>query len=159
MPRIYRVTFEGVAVSAVQDLVFIPGSAAGKLVKILHRWVGCTDTTLPTSQMIQLRERFLPATVTAGTGGSTAITPSKNDPGDATCGITTAGTNNTGKATTSGTAVVLDEMGVHLYNGFDDALINPYPIANGEAYVFELLGAPSGTVHLSGGVVFSEEGG
>jgi hypothetical protein len=158
MARIYRQSFEGVLVSAAQDLIFIPGSTAGKLVKILRRAVGATDTTIPTSQMLQLRERFLPATVTAGTGGTTGATPVKNDPGDATCGITTAGTNNTTKATTSGTAVILWENGVHIFNGFDDPVLNPYPIANGEAYVFELLSVVSGTVHLSGYVEFSEEG-
>ena len=159
MPRIYQVTFEGVAVTAAQDLVFIPGSAAGKAVKILRRWLSATDTTAPTAQMLQLRERFLPATVTAGTGGTTAITPTKRDAGDATCGITTAGTNNTGKATTSGTAVTLNEDGCHVFNGYNEVYINPPVIANGEAYVFELLSTVTGTVHLSGGVEISEEGG
>jgi hypothetical protein len=159
MPRIYRQSFEGVAVSAAQDLVFIPGSAAGKTVRILRRAVGATDTTIPTSQMLQLRERFLPATVTAGSGGTTGATPAKNDPGDATCGITTAGANNTAKATTSGTAVTLWENGAHIFNGFDDPVLNPYPIQNGEAYVFELLSTVSGTVHLSGYVEFEEIGG
>lgn len=159
MPRIYRVTFEEANITGVQDLVFIPGSGTGKLVKILRRWVSATDTALPTAQMLGLRERFLPATVTVGSGGTTGITPSKNDPGDATCGITTAATNNTSKATTSGTAVVLSENGAHSYNGYDDIVLNPYPIANGEAYVFEVIGILSGTLHLSGGVEFSEEGG
>lgn len=159
MARIYIVTFEGVSVSAAQDLVFIPGSAAGKLVRILRRWVSATDTTAPTGQMLELRERFLPATVTVGSGGTTGITPSKKDPGDATCGITTAATNNTSKATTGGTAVVLNETGTHIFNGYDDFYINPPLVSNGEAYVFELLSTVTGTVHLSGGVEFSEEGG
>ena len=158
MPRVYRVTFEGVAVTAAQDLVFVPG-ATGKMVRILRRWVGATDTTLPTAQMLQLRERFLPATVTAGTGGTTGITPSKTDPGDATCSITTAGTNNTGKATTSGTAVVLNEDSCHINNGYNEYSLNPPPIGPSEGYVFELLSTVSGTVHLSGGVEFEEIGG
>lgn len=158
MPREYQVTFDAVLVSAAQDLVFIPG-ATGKMIRILHRWVGATDTTLVAAQSLQLRERFLPATVTAGTGGTTGITPGKTDPGDAACSVTTAGTNNTGKATTSGTAIVLWSNGVHIWNGYDDELDVPYPIGPSEAYVFELESTVSGTVHLSGGVAIEETGG
>lgn len=158
MGRIYRVTFDGISVSAAQDLVFIPG-ATGKMIRILHRWVGATDTTAPTAQMLQLRERFLPATVSVGSGGSTGITPTKTDPGDAACSITTAAVNNTSKATTNGTALVLWTNGVHIYNGYDDTLDSPYPVGPSEAYVFELLSTVSGTVHLSGGVEFEEIGG
>lgn len=159
MPRVYKQTFEAVAVSAAQDLVFIPGPAAGKIVRILRRWVQATDTTLPTAQMLELRERYLPATVTAGTGGTTGATPAKaEDQGDATCSITTAGTNNTSKATTSGTAVTLNEMGVHIFNGYDEICLKPPVINPSTAYVFELLSTVSVTVHLSGGVLFEEIG-
>ena len=158
MGRIYRLTFPSTLVSAPQDLVFLPG-ATGKMIRILHRWVGATDTTLVTAQSIELRERLLPATVTAGTGGVTGVTPSKTDFGDATCSVTSAGTNNTGKATTSGTALVLWDVGVHLWNGYDDDVDAPYPVGPGEAYVFELLSTVSGTVHLAGGIEFEEIGG
>lgn len=158
MARVYRVTFENIAVSAAQDLVFVPG-ATGKMIRILRRWVGATNTTLVTAQSIQLRERFLPATVTAGTAGTTGITPSKTDPGDAACSVSTAGTNNTGKATTSSTAVILYETGVHLFNGFEEEWLRPPPVGPSEAYVFELLSTVSGTVNLSGGVEFEEIGG
>jgi hypothetical protein len=158
MGRIYRVTFDNVSVSAAQDLVFIPG-ATGKMIRILHRWVGSTDGNIPTAQMLQLRERFLPATVSLGSGGTTGITPSKTDPGDSACSVTTAATNNTSKATTNGTAVQLFATGVHIFNGYDDDIDAPYPIGPSEAYVFELESAVSGTVHLSGGVEFEEIGG
>jgi hypothetical protein len=158
MSRIYRVNFESVAVTAAQDLVFIPG-ATGKMVRILRRWVNATDTTLVTAQSLALRERFLPATVTAGTGGTTGITPSKTDPGDAISSITTAGTNNTGKATTSGTAIILWENGAHIWNGYEGQVDAPYAIGPSEAYVLELLSTVSGTVHLSGGAMLEEIGG
>lgn len=160
MPRVYKVTFEAVSVAAAQDLVFIPGPAAGKIIRILRRWVGCTDSTIPASQMLELRERYLPATVTAGTSGTTGITPSKMDQGDATCSITTAGTNNTGKATTTGTAVILNEMGVHLFTGYNETCLVRPPINPSTAYVFELVAAPfnAAAVHLSGGVEFEEIG-
>lgn len=158
MPRVYKVTFEGVSVSAAQDLVSLPGPAAGKIIRITRRWVGATDTTIPTAQMLELRERYLPATVTLGTGGTTGITPAKIEQGDATCSVTTAATNNTTKATSSGTAVILNEMGTHIFNGYDEVCLNPPTINPSTAYVFELLSTVSGTVHLSGGVEFEEIG-
>jgi hypothetical protein len=140
-------------------LIFIPGASSTKMIRIWHRWVGASDASLPAAQMLQLRERFLPATVVIGSGGTTGITPTKTDPGDATCGISTAATNNTTKATTSGTPLVWWADGVHVYNGYDDTLDSPYPIGLGEAYVFELESAPSPAIHLSGGVEFEEIGG
>jgi hypothetical protein len=158
MARRYKVSFENVAVSAAQDLVQVTG-ATGKLMRILRHWFGVTDTTLPTAQALRLRARFLPATVTVGSGGTTGITPSRNDPGDAACSSATCATNNTTQATTSGTAVVLYTNGVHLYNGENWTWTEPPLVGPSEAFVFELLGAPSGTVHLSGGVEFEELGG
>lgn len=160
--RIYRVTFENVAVTAAQDMVFIPG-ASNKMYLILRRWVGNTDVTQATAQQIYVRERYLPATVTTGSGGTTGITPSKLSPGDATCSITTAATNNTTKATTSGTAVILNEMGVYLYQGYDEPWLE-LPVGKqpeippSTAYVWELLSTASGTIHLSGGVEIAELG-
>ena len=158
MGRRYRVTFEGVGVSAAQDLVQITG-ASGKMMLILRHWVGCTDTSLATGQMLELRARFLPATVTVGSGGTTGITPSKNDPGDAACSSSTCATNNTTPATTNGTAVKLYENGCHLYQGDNWRYDSPPVIGPSEAFVFELLSTVSGTVHLSGGVEIEEMGG
>jgi len=158
LPRAYQVTFDGVAVSAAQDLVGIAG-ATGKFYQILRHWVGCTDTSVATGQMLQLRSRFLPATVTAGTSGTTGITPSKKDPGDAAASNTTCGTNNTGKATTNGTAVVLYLNGCHLYQGDNWRYDNSPIIGPSELFVFELESTVSGTVHLSGGVEFLEYAG
>ena len=158
MARIYQVTFENVTVSAAQDLVLITG-AAGKMMKILRMWLGHSTSSLAAAQMLRLRARFLPSAVTAGTGGTTGITPSRNDPGDAACSSTTAGTNNTTVATTSGTAVVRWSQAVHLHAGLDWTFGQPPPIGPSEAFVFELLAAPTGTVAMSGGVEFQEEGG
>src|SRR5437868_1937281 len=109
MPRVYKVPFSGVAVTLPQDLVQIKG-ATGKMVRIVRAWCGATDTTIPTPQHIQIRCRFLPATVTDGSGGTTP-TPQKVDPGDAAASFT-ALMNSTTKATSSGTAIVHDENGV-----------------------------------------------
>lgn len=156
MARRYQVTFSAVTVSAAQDLVQIVGPSAGKIMIIRRAFVFCPDTTLATGQDLSLRARYLPATVTIGSGGTTGITPSKNDQGDATCSSTTCATNNTTQATTNGTAVIIFSGGCHLYAGADlpfDCTVNP-----STAFVFELLGAPSGTVKLSGGVVLDELG-
>lgn len=155
MSRIYSVTFENVTVSAAQDLIQIKG-ATGKMLRILRRWVGATDTTAPTQQMLRLRERFLPVTVTDGSGGTTP-TPAKHDAGDAAATFT-ALANNTTPATTNGTAVVLYTAGVHIFNGFDDIHDDPPTIGPSQSYVFELLSTVSGTVHLSGGVEVEELG-
>lgn len=158
--RYYDVTFENVSVSAAQDLVQITG-ATGKMMFICEMWVGCPTTTLPTGQGLRLRARFLPATVTVGSGGTVNITPSKIDPGDAACSSTTCATNNTTRATTSGTAIVIYQNGVHLYQGeryrFPDA--ERPAIGPSEAFVFELLSTVSGTLTLSGGVRLGESGG
>lgn len=156
MARVYRIMFEDVAVSAVQDLLQIKG-AAGKMVRIKRWWWGATDTTAPTNQQIKTRCRFLPATVTDGSGGTTP-TVSKNDPGDASASLT-ALANNTVKATTSGTAIVLDEGGDNVFSGRDIMATNPPVIGPSESFVFELLSTPTGTLHLSGGVEVEEMGG
>ena len=157
MGRRYQVLFSAVTVSAAQDLVQITGAAA-RMYRILRHWVGCGDTSLATGQGLKLRSRYLPATVTVGSGGTTGVTPSKVDPGDAACTTTTCAINNTTQATTSGTAVLVYANGCHLYNGD----VWNYPgvwIGPSEAYVFELLSTVSGTVTLSGGVLIEEFGG
>ena len=156
MPRRYRVVFEQVTVSAAQDMLQITG-ASGKMLRILRAWVNSTNTTLPTSQMIAIRCRTLPATVTNGSGGTTP-TIQKTDIGDASASFT-ALANNTTKATTSGTAVINDDTGTHISAGYDNMFITPPPIGPSEAFVFELLSTVSGTVALSGGVEVEEIGG
>ncbi len=116
MSRIYTVESPNVLVAAVQDLMQIKG-AAGKTLKIRRISVGATNTTLVTAQSLQLRARFLPATVTDGSGGSTP-TPVKSDPGDAEASFT-ALANDTVQATTIGTPVVLRAWGVHIFAGLD----------------------------------------
>ena len=158
MARRYRLTFSAVTVAAAQDMVLVTG-ASGKMMLIRRAWVGCPDTTLATGQDLSLRARFLPATLTVGSGGSVNQTPAKTDPGDATCSTATCGLNNTTKTTTSGTAIIVYSDGCHLFQGSNWRFDEPVPIGPSEAFVYEILGAPSGTVALSGGVEFDEIGG
>jgi hypothetical protein len=155
MGRSYRLTVSGVAVSAAQDLLQING-ATGKCYFIRRIWVGCTDTAVATGQMLQLRARFLPATVTNGSGGTTGLTPAKNDPGDAAASNSTCCANSTTPATTNGTAVVLYENGCHLYQGDNWRFDSSPPIGPSEAFVYELRSTVSGTVHLSAGCEIEE---
>lgn len=158
MPREYTCTFENVAVSAAQDLFQVTG-ASGKMLLIQRVAVNASNTTLPTAQMISLRCRYLPATVTNGSGGSTA-TPAKQDPGDSAASFTCLA-NNTTKATTSGTAITLKEQPVHVYAGLDYSWRSGTEpcIGPSEAFVFELLSTVSGTVNLSGEINVLEYGG
>jgi hypothetical protein len=132
-------------------------AASNRQARIIRCWVAAVNTTAPTAQMISVRCRFLPATVTNGSGGSTP-TIGRMDPGDAaaTC---TALANNTTKATTSGTGIVLEENGFHIFSGYDYQFPRPPIISTNEAFVFELLSTVSGTVNLSGGLLFEESGG
>jgi hypothetical protein len=159
MPRRYVVTFEDVSVSAAQDLVQVKNAANNKVtVRVLRAWVGATDTALVTAQSIKTRCRILPATVTDGSAGSTP-TAQKLDPGDAAATFS-ALANNTSKATTSGTALIVGERGDHIYSGAEHNFQSAPPIvAQGESFVFELLSTVSGTVHMSGGVEVEELGG
>lgn len=156
MPREYTVSFAPTTVSAAQDLVTILG-AAGKMCKILRCWVASTDTTLDSAQMLSIRLRYLPATVTAGSGGSTP-TPRPLDPGDSAASFT-AHTNDTTKSSTGGTAAIIEENGCHIYAGYDVYLSKPIYVGPSEAFVFELLSTVSGTVNLAGGVLVEETGG
>jgi hypothetical protein len=158
MARRYGVTFEKVSVTAVQDLFQIIG-ATGKILRIIEVSLSDVDSTLPTAQMMALRCRFLPATVTAGSGGSSP-TPEPFDPGDSAASFT-AKANSTTKATTSATAVVLREDGAHLYAGYSYPFPSPPIIGPSESFVFELITAPSasGTWVMSGTVTVEETGG
>lgn len=155
MARRYIVSFEQVTVTAAQDFVTIIGGT-GKACRIIRQWWGCTDTVLATGQNLSVRGRLLPATVSAGSGGSTP-TPRPLDGGDAAA-VFTAHTNDTSKTTSSGTVRILEENGSHLFAGY--ALSYPAPpiVEPTAAYVFELLSTVSGSITISGGVEVEELG-
>jgi hypothetical protein len=155
LSRLYRVTFENVLVSQPQDLVQITG-ASGRMLLIVRRWVGATDGSLPGSQMLSLRERRLPAIVTSGNG--TAAPPGLVDGGDSNAAFT-ALVNSTTKATSTALPTILNEVGTHIYNGYEEPWIEPPTIGTGQCYVWELLSVVNGIVHLSGGVEVREIGG
>jgi hypothetical protein len=160
MARRYTIRTENVAISAAQDLMQIKG-AAGKILKIKRVAFGATDTTLPTAQMLQLKATYLPVTVTDGSGGSTP-TPQKVDPGDASASFTAIANSPSGtQASTSGTAAIIQDWGVHIFAGLDF----PFPaggeptVGPSESFVFGLASTVTGTVHGSTTVEVEEHGG
>ena len=154
MGRRYHLIFENVSVSAVQDLVQING-ATGKTVLVRRVWLNSVNAT-PTAQQLRLRGRYVPATVTNGSGGSTP-TPRPLDPGDAAATFT-ARANSTTQATSSGTIIDLWATGCHVQGGVDTMFPTPFVVPAGAAFVFDLAAAPTGTLNLSGGVEVEEIG-
>lgn len=156
MPRDYTIEFEKVSVSAAQDLFQING-ASGKMVQLISFNCDDVDTTAPQDQQLVFRCRFLPATVSNGSGGSTP-TPQKVDPGDANASLT-ALCNNTSKATTNGTAVVIWEGGANVKAGIEKFFPAKPLIGPSEAVVIELITAPATTLTMSGTAWVREYGG
>lgn len=156
MPRRYTASFEKVSVLAVQDLVQIIG-AAGKMLRIIAFNVDCVDATAPTDQQLALRCRYLPATVTNGSGG-TSPTPQPVDPGDSAAAFT-AKANNTTQATTSGTASVRWEGGCNVKAGREHYFPSPPYVGPSESFTLELITTPASTITLSGYVLVEEMGG
>ena len=131
MPRDYTVTFEKVSVDAVQDLFQIKGGSS-VMVEIIGFNIDCADTAAPTDQQVAVRCRYLPATVTDGSGGSSP-TPQKFDQGDSAA-VFTAKANNTTQATTNGTAVIRWEGGFNIRAGIEKFFVSKPKIMSGQSF-------------------------
>lgn len=112
--RLYTFGFQNVTVSAVQDALALFASSSKPCA--LHA-VNLDQITGTAVFNARVRFRFLPATVTPGTGGTTSGTIGKTNPGDAAAGAT-CGYNNTGQATSGGTIVDLLNTAWNTVNGF-----------------------------------------
>lgn len=151
--RIYSVSFQNVTVLAVQDLISVTCGAT-KIIAILSVNLGQITATAVANTRIRLR--YLPATVTAGSGGS-VVTPRLFVPGDVAA-VATSRANDTTQATSSGTAVDLWDDQWNIVNGF--LWVPPVPsrppvIGLSGAFVVSLDTAPASIV-TSGTVVFEE---
>jgi hypothetical protein len=136
--RIYEVNEPIFTPTVTSDLLQIKG-AAGKMLFIRRWWwrMADLDGILPTAQVLVTRCRYLPVTVTDGTGGGTP-TIKPLDQGDSAATFT-AISHATAKATTSGTAVILEHGSSHIYNGYEQSLPDVPPIGPSTSFVFELL--------------------
>jgi hypothetical protein len=118
MPRIYRVPYTGTITNAGGDTDFVsltPGD--DKPIRLIG-WILSQSSEFGDAQeeSIRLTVRHMTATVTI-TGG-TSVTPVANRPGTAqyvAAGFT-AKCNHTTVATTSGTSVIMEELGWNLRN-------------------------------------------
>lgn len=151
--RIYTVSFSGVSVSAVQDLLAVY-SGASMAFEVHSIQLG--QITQTAVEAVRLSLKRLPVTATTGSGG-TAPTPRKISNGDVAATVT-ARANDTGVATTNGTAVTLLADSFNLVNGYqwifppDDR-----PVCGlSEAIVLSLDSAPSAARTMSGTMVIEE---
>jgi hypothetical protein len=151
--RMYSINFTDVSVSAAQDLISITATA-GMAFKIHRIEGGQRSLTAWESKPVKLVR--LPATVTAGSGGS-AVTPQKMNNGDAAATVT-ARANDTTPATTNGAASVLLSEDFQFLNGLlvvftpDERPV----IAPSQAVALNLPTAPSGATNMSFTILIEE---
>lgn len=112
MGRIYAVPFNGTVTTAGGDVDLWSLQAADDIpIRLRGFTLGQLSEVGDTAEEgLRITVKYLPATFTAGSGGSsvTAVA-SGSDPGGSTWGFT-ARVNDTTVATTSGTAIVRDEF-------------------------------------------------
>jgi|SRR5580765_3137724 len=151
--RLYSVVFTAVSVAAQQDFFYIK-PAADKICIIEAVYLGASggaaDAGDAQEELYDVELIYLPATVTAPTSGTTT-TPSPVAINDTAAGFT-AICNGTGKASTSGTAVVRHP------DGFNNRIPYVYAppaehrdlVSNAAAMVFRLNTTPADAILISG---------
>lgn len=158
--RLYVVQFTGVSVAAQQDLFYVK-PAADKICVIEGVFVsnvgGAADAGDAQEELYSVELIYLPATVTAGTGG-TAFTPVPKLVNDTAAGFTARVNDATTVATTSGTAVKRHSDG---WNVRVPYVYLPLPehrdiVANAAAIVFRLGSTPADAVTCNGTMLVRE---
>lgn len=151
--RGYSVSFSGVSVGAVQDLIALYSGAS--MACELHGFeIG--QITASTVSALRVSVRRLTSTVTSGSGGGSA-TPRKQLSGDSAPSAT-ARINDTTQATTSGTNETLHSDVFNVLNGLSFFWPpNDIPVIGlGQAAVISLDTAPGSAIVMSGTLYFSE---
>jgi hypothetical protein len=151
--RLYSVSFSAVAVSAAQDLINVTATS-GMALKVHYIELG--QKTLTAWEAKEIVCRRMPATVTAGSGGSSP-TPRPFNPSDAAATFT-AHANDTTAMTTSGTAETILARDWEFLNGF---FWMPAPeqrpiIKPSQGFAINLPTAPSASMTASGTVWVEE---
>jgi hypothetical protein len=151
--RIYSAAFDNVTIAAVQDVFYLKAGAANGI-EIHHVQLGAGAVT--GAAEIRLRLKRLPATVTAGSGGS-APTISTTDSGDTKAATATARANDTTQATTSGTAVIILPWQWNVLGMFEylPAPEDREVCQAAEAFVLDVAATPASTV-VSGWIKWRE---
>ncbi len=113
MSEVFTIVCENIAVSAVQDIL-AAYAASTKSLQLLGVEVAANGQT--TVGNYPIRVRYLPATVTAGSGGA-AVTPHNVNPGGAAASFT-ARRNDVTQAVSGGTAVTYIASQLNPINGY-----------------------------------------
>ena len=153
--RVYTATFSGVSVAAAQDLfeLTVGAAVAAKLLE-----VHITQDASEVSEQLPVTIKFIPATVTSGTGGA-SVTPRRTSRGDAaaTC---TVERNNTTRATSSGTIEEIRRLSENVLNGWHWVFTpeTALELPPSGVVVVGLETAPGAALTMSGEIVFGEIG-
>lgn len=156
--RIYTISFNRVAVTAVQDLfeILVPSDA----VMVLHRLTISQDSDAGDSEDEQLpiSIRRVTGAPSSGSGGSTP-TPRPVQTGDSAAGITAEANNTT--QLSGGTNVVLHAEAFNIRGGLDyfPPPEHRFIFSPSERCLIELEIAPADSLTMSGTVVVEEIGG
>jgi hypothetical protein len=158
--RLYSLNFTNTSVSAQQDFFYVK-PAADKICIIESIQIGAAGGTADAGdaqeELWDVELIRLPSTVTAGTGGTSVTSPPPMMVNDAAQGFT-ARTNDTGKATTTGTATVLIADGMN--NRIPYIWVPPPEhrviVANAQAIVFRLNTTPADAILLNGTMLVRE---
>ena len=156
MGRMYSASFEGVAVTAVQDF-FEVSPAANKPVAVHGLYLSqSSDTGDAAEEILRVLMQRVPATVTSGSGGSTPTVVPLNANSAAAGAVVEA--NNTTGATSTGTIVNLHAEAFNIRVGM--AWI-PTPemrpiVKNAEVFIVELMAAPADSLTMSGTIYLEE---
>lgn len=157
--RAYVVSFAAVSVTAQQDFFYIK-PAADKICVIESCYIsasgGVADAGDAQEELLDIELIYLPATVTASAGGA-AATPHPLIINDTAAGFT-ARTNDTTKATTTGTlfATHPDGMNNRIPYVYAPPAEHRDIVANAAAMVFRLNTTPADAILLSGKMVVRE---
>lgn len=152
--RLYTFGFQNVNLAAVQDVLALFASSTRPCAVHAMNLDQITGTAVTN---LRLRIRFLPATVTPGTGGTTSGVVNKTNSNDAAASAT-CGYNNTGQATSGGTIVDWIPTGWNTVNGFvwNTAIAGrPFWLPISTGLVLSLDTAPSSLVS-NGSMTFEE---
>jgi hypothetical protein len=152
--RVYTIEFDNVSVSAAQDL--LAAYCGANMAVEVHSFV-IGQVTASTVGNLRIRLRRLPATVTAGSGGTTP-TPAKVGGTNDSAATFTAHANDTTQATTSGTAVTLHADAFNVVNGYQWVFLKEdRPSAKpNEALVLSLDSPPGSAETMSGTMTVAE---
>lgn len=157
--RLYVVEFHAVAITAQQDLFYIK-PAADKICfiekAVISNVGGAADAGDAQEEDLSIEWVYLPATVTAGSGGG-SFTPNPVSINDSAAGFT-ARINDTTKATTSGTLSNRGSGGWNVRSPFD-ALGAPEHrliISNAAALCLRLNTTPADSISCSGELLIRE---